>query len=41
MANWPAGKVEGNPAWEEWSSAKKLVCHLVTAGCLAVIVLTW
>ncbi|CAM9725525.1 unnamed protein product, partial [Ectocarpus sp. 12 AP-2014] len=21
MANWPAGKVEGNPAWEEWSSA--------------------
>ncbi|CAM9920621.1 unnamed protein product [Scytosiphon promiscuus] len=41
MANWPAGKVPGNPAWEEWSPEKKLVCHLVTAGCLAVILLTW
>ncbi|CAN0223046.1 unnamed protein product, partial [Hapterophycus canaliculatus] len=41
MANWPAGKVQGNPAWEEWSPEKKLVCHLVTAGCLATILLTW
>lgn len=41
MAEWPAGKVKGNPAWEEWSPEKKLVCHLVTAGCLAAIVLTW
>ena len=41
MANWPAGKVEGNPAWDEWSPEKKLVGHLVTAGCLAVIILTW
>lgn len=41
MANWPAGKVEGNPAWEEWSPEKKLACHFVTAGCLAAIVCTW
>lgn len=41
MANWPAGKVEGNPAWEEWGSEKKLFCHFVTAGCLALIILTW
>lgn len=41
MANWPAGKVPGNPAWEEWSPGKKLSCHFVTAGCLAVIVATW
>ena len=41
MANWPAGKVEGNPAWEEWSPEKKLLGHLMTAGCLAVMILTW
>eukprot|EP00903_Cladosiphon_okamuranus_P006254 g6137.t1 len=41
IANWPAGKVPGNPAWEEWSPEKKLACHFVTAGCLAVIVATW
>ena len=41
MADWPAGKVEGNPAWEEWSPEKKLVGHFVTAGCLAVMILTW
>ncbi|CAM9135242.1 unnamed protein product [Laminaria digitata] len=41
MANWPAGKVEGNPAWEEWSPEKKLLSHFVTAGCLAVMILTW
>lgn len=41
VANWPAGKVEGNPAWEEWSPEKKLLSHFVTAGCLAVMVLTW
>ncbi|CAN0011635.1 unnamed protein product [Sphacelaria rigidula] len=40
-ANWPAGKVEGEPAWEVWSDKKKLVAHLITASCLALIVATF
>lgn len=41
MANWPAGKVPGNPAWDEWSVEKKLFAHIVTAFCLALIIATW
>lgn len=41
MTNWPAGKVPGNPAWEEWSVEKKLFAHIVTASCLALIIATW
>lgn len=41
MANWPAGKIHGNPAWEEWAPEKKLACHVVTASCLAMIIVMW
>lgn len=41
MTNWPAGKVPGNPAWDEWSMEKKLFAHILTASCLALIIATW
>lgn len=41
MANWPAGKVPGEPAWEVWSPKKKVAAHFITAVGLALIVATW